>query len=154
MRSLAHLNVIELREVYETDNSLYLVMELLKGGNMVSYLTAQSSFSDHDTRCFLFAILQAVAHMHERGVMHRDIKPDNILLRNKEIAESNICVADFGLSSFTNVDRFLFSRCGTPGFVAPEIFHYESGAQKYSEVCDEFSVGVIFHIMYGFFAWD
>jgi serine/threonine protein kinase len=85
--------------------------------------------------------------MHEHGIMHRDLKPENILLRNKDIIESNICIADFGLSSFVNVEKFMFSRCGTPGFVAPEIFNYESGNKKYGEICDEFSIGVIFHIM-------
>lgn len=147
MRSLSHLNVLELKEVYETENSLYLVIELLKGGNMVSYLEKQKKFSDKDTRVFLSAILKGVAHMHAQGVMHRDIKPENILFRNSGITENNICIADFGLSSFVNVDKFLFNRCGTPGFVAPEIFNYETGAKKYSEICDEFSVGVLFHIM-------
>ncbi len=151
MRNLSHINVIELREIYETDNSLYLVMEMLKGGNLVSHLSTSKRMVEHEVRTFMHGILQAVAHMHERGVMHRDIKPENILLRNKEIVESNICIADFGLSSFINVERFLFSRCGTPGFVAPEIYNYENGKKKYREVCDEFSLGVIFHILYEIF---
>lgn len=147
MRTLDHLNIISLHEVYETENSLYLVMELLKGGNMISYLTNKKKIPEEEARIFLCALLKAVAHMHEKGVMHRDIKPENILLRNLDIKETNICLADFGLSTFINVDKFLFSRCGTPGFVAPEIFNYESGSKKYSEICDEFSVGVIFHIL-------
>ena len=147
MRALSHINVLELREVYETENSLYLVMELLKGGNMISLLSSKKCFSDKEIHIFLHAILLAVSHMHEQGVMHRDLKPENILLRNNEVVDSNICIADFGLSSFSNVEKFLFSRCGTPGFVAPEIFNYESKGKKYGAICDEFSVGVIFHVM-------
>lgn len=148
MRNLSHLNLIDLREVSETENSLYLIMELVKGGNMISYLTSKKHISESDTRVFMNAILNAVVHMHETGIMHRDLKPDNILLRNKSIIETNICIADFGLSSFVKVDKFLFSRCGTPGFVAPEVFNYDSNTEKkYNEICDEFAVGVIFHIL-------
>ena len=151
MRTLSHINVIELREIYETDNSLYLVMEMLKGGNLVTYLSTHNRMVEHEVRTLMYGVLQAVNHMHEKGIMHRDIKPENILLRNKEIVEHNICIADFGLSSFVNVERFLFPRCGTPGFVAPEIFDYEGGMKKYRDICDEFSLGVIFHILYEFF---
>lgn len=148
MRTLDHINVIELKEVFETDNSLYLIMELLKGGNMISYLNPSKKIPENEIRIFMTALLKAVSHMHEKGIMHRDIKPENILMRNESIKECNICLADFGLSTFVNVDRFLFTRCGTPGFVAPEIFNWNHSNQKYSEVCDEFSVGVIFHILY------
>lgn len=80
--------------------------------------------------------------------MHRDLKPENILFRNNEMTEENICIADFGLSTFANVEEYLFSRCGTPGFVAPEVVNLKDMKKKYDIVCDEFSIGIIFHILY------
>lgn len=94
-------------------------------------------------------LLEAVAHMHKQGVMHRDIKPENLLLRNS----ANICdivLADFGLSNriYQPVEEILFKRCGTPGFVAPEILAYKEEAPGfYNEKCDIFSVGALFYLL-------
>jgi calcium-dependent protein kinase len=147
MRAMNHVNIIKLHEVYETDNSLYMVMELLKGGNLVDYLKQHGKFSEPKAAAFLRAILKGVNHAHECGIMHRDLKPENILFRQNEMTEENICIADFGLSTFINVNAYLFSRCGTPGFVAPEVVNLKDTKQKYNEICDEFSCGVIMHIL-------
>lgn len=147
MRAMNHTNIIKLHEVYETTNSLYMVMELLKGGNLVDYLKIHGKFMEPQAVVFLRAILKAVQHAHERGIMHRDLKPENILFRQNEMNQENICIADFGLSTFLNVNEYLFSRCGTPGFVAPEVVNMKDTKQKYSEICDEFSCGVIMHIL-------
>ena len=148
MRALDHINCIKLHEVYETDNSLYMVLELLKGGNLVDYLKQHGKFTEKEAAIFIRAILKGVHHCHERGVMHRDLKPENILFRTNEVmSEENICIADFGLATFLEVDEYLFSRCGTPGFVAPEVVNLKDTKVKYNPICDEFSVGIIFHIL-------
>lgn len=147
MRALDHINVIKLHEVYETDNSLYMVLELLKGGNLVDYLKSHGKFNEKEAATFLRAIIKGICHCHERGVMHRDLKPENILFRTNEMSEENICIADFGLATFLEVDEYLFSRCGTPGFVAPEVVNLKDTKVKYNPICDEFSVGIIFHIL-------
>jgi len=78
--------------------------------------------------------------------MHRDIKPDNIMFRNKDSLEG-IAIVDFGLSEFENAQEFLFTKCGTPGYAAPEVVNFKEGLPFYSSKCDLFSVGVIFHIL-------
>ena len=77
--------------------------------------------------------------------MHRDIKPENLLLKVKGDF-SGITLADFGLATTLN-EEMLFKRCGTPGFVAPEILHYKEGFPIYNSVCDLFSAGVIFFLL-------
>lgn len=85
--------------------------------------------------------------------MHRDIKPENIVfLKKNELYD--LKVIDFGLATFTDVEklnnfnkifRYIFTKCGTPGYVAPEILSVKSKNQKYTPLCDIFSIGVIFH---------
>ena len=83
--------------------------------------------------------------MHKHNIMHRDLKPENILLKEEHGFEC--CVADFGLAEFSNSEEYLFVRCGTPGFVAPEVINIKDMRTKYDPICDMFSVGLIFHII-------
>lgn len=84
--------------------------------------------------------------MHERNIMHRDLKPDNLMIKSKK-ERCNVKLIDFGLASYTNSKNQLFRRCGTPGFVAPEIISLEQNEKFYNEKCDIFSLGVIFYIL-------
>ncbi len=77
--------------------------------------------------------------------MHRDLKPENLLLKNK-YDDSHIVIADFGLATFLD-EQILFKRCGTPGFVAPEVLSYNDGDEFYDVKCDVFSAGIIFYIL-------
>ena len=81
-------------------------------------------------------------HMHKNRIMHRDIKPENIMVRNG----LNPVIVDFGLATPVDIDNYLFFRCGTPGYVAPEIIELNESKPIEPE-CDIFSVGVIFHIL-------
>lgn len=146
MRSISHTNLIALEEVHETDNSIYMVLELLEGGNLVDYLKQHGRFNEKEAAIFLRAILRGISHMHSKNIMHRDLKPENILFRNNYLIEDNICIVDFGLSTHVD-DEYLFVRCGTPGFVAPEVINLKDLTKKYDKVCDIFSVGIIFHIL-------
>ena len=91
----------------------------------------------------LCVIIGVIASIHNQDFV-RSILGDGYV----DMTEENICIADFGLSTFANVEEYLFSRCGTPGFVAPEVVNLKDMKKKYDIVCDEFSIGIIFHILY------
>lgn len=88
-------------------------------------------------------ILIGLEALHNKNIMHRDLKPDNILIRNKE--SLNLVIADFGLSTKADASKYLYLKCGTPGFVAPEIVNLVEGQTHYSTKCDIFSAGAIFY---------
>lgn len=149
MRKLNHKNIIKLYEVYETTHSLYLVIELIKGGELMKKIKEKSQYSFLDIQKFMQNFLEALFHIHSNKIMHRDLKPENLLLRTGENIH-DLLLVDFGLSSFTNINpnEVLFKRCGTPGFVAPEILAYKDGQEGiYNEKCDVFSAGVIFYLL-------
>lgn len=85
--------------------------------------------------------------------MHRDIKPENILFRKQKtlIEYSNIVIADLGLATTQSVEKYLYFRCGTPGYIAPEVINLVDSNQKYHENCDIFSAGAIFYEMLNLF---
>jgi serine/threonine protein kinase len=89
-------------------------------------------------------ILEGLEVMHAHGIMHRDLKPENILMRTE--GDFDCVIADFGLAQVIN-EEFMFVRCGTPGYVAPEVVNLKDTKAKYGTICDLFSVGVIFHLL-------
>ena len=82
--------------------------------------------------------------MHQHRIIHRDLKPENIMCRNAFSLES--VIVDFGLACHADEEKYLFTRCGTPGYVAPEIISLGDN-QHVEPECDVFSLGVIFHIL-------
>lgn len=148
MQDIKHENVIDLIEVHESQNSLYVVMELLEGGEIFSL--SKGKLDNESTFSIVKHILLALVELDKNGVMHRDLKPDNIILKYKDtpIPENTLKLVDFGLATYQDVDEYLFKRCGTPGFVAPEVINAKKGANvHYSTKCDVFSVGIIFFFM-------
>ena len=89
-------------------------------------------------------ILEGLEVMHMKDIMHRDLKPENILFRQD--GDFDCVIADFGLAQNSHED-YMFVRCGTPGYVAPEVVNLKDLKAKYSPICDLFSVGVIFHLI-------
>lgn len=81
--------------------------------------------------------------------MHRDLKPENMILKDKgELEENTLKLVDFGLSSYCDIEEYLFKRCGTPGYVAPEIINSSSKENvKFTPKVDVFSAGIIFYIL-------
>jgi serine/threonine protein kinase len=84
--------------------------------------------------------------MHKRKIMHRDLKPENIIFIKPNSYE--VSIADFGLATRADLEKYLFIRCGTPGFVAPEVINIRDLNTTYDPICDVFSLGLIFHILY------
>lgn len=150
MKKLDHKHILQIYEVFETKHSIYLIIELLSGGELIKSVKEKNKLQHNDIALVMRNILDALDHMHSKKIMHRDLKPENILLRKKNEIY-NIVIADFGLASFLNLpaSAIFFKRCGTPGFVAPEILTYKEGQDNfYDEKCDIFSAGVIFYLLY------
>lgn len=150
MRHINHENIINLVEVYETTNSLYMILELLQGGNLVDHLKKNKKLSEKEAAIMIKSILKSLEYIHSKNIMHRDLKPENILFKHNidpKIVDNNIVIVDFGLAAIKQENNYLFVRCGTPGFVAPEVINLKESSEKYDVVCDLFSVGVIFHIL-------
>lgn len=147
-RPLDHENVIKLYEVYETEKSIYLVLELVQGRSLQEMLKKQS-FKEESQHIKIVnitrSILDSLAYLASQGVMHRDLKPDNILIDKNEKPK----IVDFGLATFIEVSDYIFKKCGTPGYIAPEVFKYDpkSSATAYDGRCDVFSIGCILYYM-------
>ena len=141
MRNLNHPNVIKLYEVYEGEFHVYLVLELLKGGELFDRIIKKGHYSEKDAAILISKLLWALEYIHERGIMHRDIKPENLILKDDD--EYEIKLADFGLAEKIDKKELLFKRCGTPGYVAPEVLE----DKKYDTKVDVYSAGVILYIL-------
>jgi serine/threonine protein kinase len=148
MRAMNHDGVVRLYEVYETKTSLCLVIQLIKGKTLQSVLKKsifQKKLSQAKIYDMMLSILTSLAYVASQGIMHRDLKPGNILIDSNE----KLYIGDFGLSTFIKRPKYLFKRCGTPGYMAPEVFCYNEKLSHtfYDDKCDVFSVGCIFYQM-------
>ncbi|CAD8048082.1 unnamed protein product [Paramecium primaurelia] len=146
MRILDHPNLMKLYEVYETQNSIYMCLELLEGDQLYGLFKMKRSFSAQQIHSIMKGLLEGLNYIHSMGIMHRDLKLENILFKEPDNYDS-VVIADFGLA--TNVDQkpFLYTKCGTPGFVAPEVINLKDDQLFYGSVCDMYSLGVILYIL-------
>ncbi|XP_064604220.1 calcium/calmodulin-dependent protein kinase type 1-like [Liolophura sinensis] len=141
LRRLRHPNIVQLLDVYEDKHRVYLVMELVTGGELFDRIVEKGSYTEKDASQLIKQVLEAVDFMHERGVVHRDLKPENLLYYSPA-DDSKIMISDFGLSK-TEESGTMATACGTPGYVAPEVL-----AQKpYGKEVDCWSIGVIAYIL-------
>ncbi|CAD8064889.1 unnamed protein product [Paramecium sonneborni] len=150
MRILSpHTQIVNLHEVYDGDNNIYLILDLCQGGSLLTEIKKrQCKFDDYEIQQIMENILSAVEYIHSKDIMHRDLKPENILLSNPNDF-STLKIADFGLSAISKLTPYLFPKCGTPGFVAPEkkVANMNDKSRGYSKKCDIFSCGAIFHLL-------
>jgi len=143
MKKLQHKNIVQLYDIYETSNELFLVLEFIPGGELFDQIVERGSYSEHDAAALIRQILEGIDYMHKHGVVHRDLKPENLLCSNTSSTQSsNIKIADFGLSKDVETGN-LQTSCGTPSYVAPEVL---MGGQYDSEV-DIWSIGVITYVL-------
>merc|ERR1712079_842231 len=141
LKRLDHRNVVKLLEAYESRSCVYLVMELVTGGELFDRIVEKGSYSEKDAADLIKQVLSAVAYMHSEGVVHRDLKPENLLYHSSD-EDSKIMISDFGLSKMED-SGIMATACGTPGYVAPEVL-----AQKpYGKEVDVWSIGVISYIL-------
>jgi len=140
MSKLHHKNIIALEEVFEEDENIYLVLELVTGGELFDQIVSRGTYSERDAANTIRQILEAVAYMHDNGIAHRDLKPENLLCSGPD---SNVIkVTDFGLSKDFG-KASLKTSCGTPDYVAPEVLK----GNPYDNSVDIWSIGVICYIL-------
>ena len=142
-----HPNIIKLYEVFESQRSLYLVMEECKGGEIfdriIQHIQKKEMYSEKDAATIFQQVMSAIEYCHNNGICHRDLKPENILYLNEGAEKDNpIKVIDFGLSQVISSDKKLSTKVGTAYYVSPEILLGE-----YTEKCDIWSAGVILYII-------
>jgi calcium/calmodulin-dependent protein kinase I len=139
-----HPNVVQTKEVYNPpgDPDVYIVMELMEGGELFDRIVAKDRYSEHESRVAFFDIVNAVLYCHEQGIVHRDLKPENLLYSSKG-DDAVLKLADFGLAKMLQHNQLLTSACGTPGYVAPEMLKKKS----YGKEVDMWSLGVILYIL-------
>lgn len=140
---------MKLEELHESKNSVYLVLELLEGGELFNHISSKNSLTVKSVQRILNCLLKALKYLHSNDIMHRDLKPENMILKQKgELEENTLKLVDFGLSSYCDMEEYLFKRCGTPGYVAPEIINSSSKENvKFTPKVDVFSAGIIFYIL-------
>ncbi|XP_055040738.2 calcium/calmodulin-dependent protein kinase type IV isoform X1 [Misgurnus anguillicaudatus] len=139
---LSHPNIIRLKEIFETETEIFLILELVTGGELFDRIVERGYYSERDAAHVIKQILEAVAYLHENGVVHRDLKPENLLYADLSI-DAPLKIADFGLSKIIDEQVTMKTVCGTPGYCAPEILR----GNPYGPEVDMWSVGVILYIL-------
>ncbi|XP_026215329.1 serine/threonine-protein kinase DCLK2a isoform X3 [Anabas testudineus] len=141
LRKVKHPNIIMLIEEVDTPSELYLVMELVKGGDLFDAITSSAKYTERDASIMIYNLAGALKYLHSMNIVHRDIKPENLLVFEYPDGTKSLKLGDFGLA--TVVEGPLYTVCGTPTYVAPEIIA-ESG---YGLKVDIWAAGVITYIL-------
>ena len=141
LRRLHHKNIIQLYEIIETKNNLYIVMEYCEGKELFDYIVKRKRLTEREACRYFQQIINGVEYLHLCNITHRDLKPENILLDNKK----RIRISDFGLSGIVpNYDSLLSTPCGTPLYAPPEMLRGEKYDGVYSDI---WSCGIILYTM-------
>uniref|UniRef100_A0A674AT89 non-specific serine/threonine protein kinase n=1 Tax=Salmo trutta TaxID=8032 RepID=A0A674AT89_SALTR len=139
-----HPNVITLKDVFDDGRTVYLVTELMKGGELLDKILRQKFFSEREASAVLYTITKTVEYLHVQGVVHRDLKPSNILYVDESGNAESIRICDFGFAKQLRAENgLLMTPCYTANFVAPEVLK----KQGYDAACDIWSLGVLLYTM-------
>jgi serine/threonine protein kinase len=155
MKMVRHVHVVSLKEVLASRTKIFIVLELVTGGELFDKIVAEGKFNETTARKYFQQLVAGTAYCHKQGVCHRDLKPENLLLDE----HVNLKISDFGLSSLyeqaageTDRRTLLHTTCGTPNYVAPEVLA-DRGYD--GAMADTWSIGVIlFVFLAGFLPFD
>lgn len=142
MKKLKHQHIVQLHEVLLADDFVYLVMEIIDGGDLYERIVQEGKLKENDVRRYFQQLIEAIEYCHNEGVVHRDLKPENLLISMKD---DFLKISDFGLSAYSDSNAVMLKTpCGTPHYLAPEVLtgkHYD-GRQA-----DIWSCGIILYAM-------
>eukprot|EP00922_Rhytidocystis_sp_ex-Travisia-forbesii_P066186 GHVS01098259.1.p1 GENE.GHVS01098259.1~~GHVS01098259.1.p1 ORF type:complete len:866 (+),score=169.49 GHVS01098259.1:78-2600(+) len=142
LRLLQHTNLIKLEEMVDTIETLYIIMELVRGGELYDLLHQRRRLPELFVNSIIRQLLTTVAYLHKTNIVHRDLKPENILLTDRT-TDAEIRLTDFGLSTLCGPNDVLKQPCGTLAYVAPEVLTLEG----YGHKADAWSIGVIMYLL-------
>ncbi|XP_071752606.1 death-associated protein kinase 2 isoform X2 [Centroberyx gerrardi] len=143
LQQIQHSNIVTLHDVYENRTDVVLILELVSGGELFDFLAQKESLSEEEATQFIKQILDGVQYLHSKRIAHFDLKPENIMLLDKNVLLPRIKLIDFGLAHKIEAGADFKNIFGTPEFVAPEIVNYEQLGLE----ADMWSIGVITYIL-------
>lgn len=139
-----HPGIVTLKTVYEDTEKIYLVLQLLKGGDLLDYMIAKKRLPETEAAAILRTLANTLAYLHENGVVHRDLNPNNILFASEDCTPDSVTICDMGFAKQLRAENgLLMTPCYTANYVAPEVLK----RQGYDEACDIWSLGVTLYIM-------
>nr|XP_013050651.2 death-associated protein kinase 3 [Anser cygnoides] len=143
LREIQHPNIITLHDIFENKTDVVLILELVSGGELFDFLAEKESLTEEEATQFLKQILDGVHYLHSKRIAHFDLKPENIMLLDKNVPNPRIKLIDFGIAHKIEAGNEFKNIFGTPEFVAPEIVNYEPLGLE----ADMWSIGVITYIL-------
>lgn len=145
LSQLRHPSIVRVHKVYTLPDKVFLVMDYLRGGELLNAICKRERYSEDDARSIMHQVTSALEYLHARRVIHRDIKPENLILETRSL-QSRVLLVDFGFATILTDEsdgkksKYL---CGTPGYMAPEVMT----DRIYSTAGDMWSLGVIMYIL-------
>ncbi|TPP66393.1 Death-associated protein kinase 1 [Fasciola gigantica] len=141
LANLKHENIVKLHEVFHCEDAVVLILDLVTGGELFARVAECERLSEEEASNFVEQILLGIQHMHSLGVVHLDLKPENIMI--EDLASRKIKIIDFGLARVLNPNETFQDMAGTPEFCAPEIVNFD----PITFATDMWAVGVITYIL-------
>lgn len=142
LKRVRHPNIISLKDIYRSELDIYIVTDLVSGGELFDRIKLLARYTEDDARKLLRNICSAIAYLHSNGIVHRDLKPENLLLENSS-DHTAVKLADFGLARFFDEGAAMRTTCGTPAYISPEMLEGTS----YGPSVDMWAIGVIGYIL-------
>jgi Ca2+-binding EF-hand superfamily protein len=139
VKLVAHPNIVRTIDVFESIDKIYIVMERVRGGDLLNKLQLMGRMAEFDAQRTVLALVNAIQYLHEKGIIHRDIKPENVLITEEGLVK----LTDFGLSALVPHSKTLEAPLGTVSYAAPEVLL----SMPYDKAVDMWSLGALTFVM-------